>query len=82
MVRTQIQLNEKQAKILKKVAAEQGISMAEVVRRGVELYLEVASGAGDGEKRRRALLAAGRFASGRRDLSEKHDKYLAEAYAR
>jgi hypothetical protein len=36
---------------------------------------------GDGlERRRRALAAAGRFSSGRNDVSVDHDEYLAEAF--
>ena len=36
MVRAQIQLTENQAKIIKKVARAQGVSMAELIRRAVE----------------------------------------------
>ncbi|HOW69086.1 MAG TPA: CopG family transcriptional regulator [Phycisphaerae bacterium] len=80
MVRTQIQLDEKQAATLKKKAASEGVSMAELIRRGVELYLRTSGTAGEDEVRKRALSAAGRFRSGRGDLSVRHDRYLAEAY--
>lgn len=82
MVRTQIQLTEDQAKRLKRRAAEEGVSLAELVRRGVEVYLQEKPGASDKERRQRAIQAAGRFSSGRRDLADKHDKYLAETYKR
>jgi hypothetical protein len=34
----------------------------------------------DQERRQRALAAAGRFHSGRSNVSLEHDRYLAEAY--
>jgi ABC-type cobalamin/Fe3+-siderophores transport system ATPase subunit len=80
MVRTQIQLTEKQAVLLQQQAAEEGTSVAELIRRGVDLYLQSCGSVSDEERRHRALRAAGRFASGKRDLSERHDDYLAEAY--
>jgi hypothetical protein len=80
MVRTQIQLTDQQAAGLKKQANEEGVSLAELVRRGVELYLRNHVRAPDEERRRRALAIVGRFASKETDLSENHDKYLAEAY--
>lgn len=80
MVRTQIQLTEKQASLLQQHAAEERTSVAELIRRGVDLYLQSRGSVSDEERRQRALRAAGRFASGKGDLSEKHDAYLAEAY--
>ncbi len=79
MVRTQIQLTEEQARALKEVAARQGISMAELIRRGVDRILEEQEHERK-EKWRRALAAAGRFRSGYTDISVNHDKYLAEDY--
>jgi hypothetical protein len=67
MLRTQIQITEKQASRLKALAARRGVSMAELVRQD-EIY-------------RRALQAAGRVRSGTRDGSIRHDAYLAEEYA-
>ena len=40
MVRTQIQLTEEQAEGLKRLAAERGVSMAELVRQSVQRLLE------------------------------------------
>jgi hypothetical protein len=34
-----------------------------------------------GDKKMKALAAVGRFSSGRRDVSGKHDPHLAEAYS-
>ncbi len=80
MVRTQIQLTEKQAARLQQQAAEEGASVAELIRRGVDLYLRSLGSVSDEERRQRALRAAGRFASGKRDLSEKHDQYFVETH--
>jgi 16S rRNA U516 pseudouridylate synthase RsuA-like enzyme len=80
MVRTQIQLSEEQARAIKRLAAAQGTSMAEVIRRAVEGVI-LSGPAGDLiERRRRALAIVGKFRSGKRDVSSNHDRYLAEAY--
>jgi len=81
MVRTQIQLTEKQARTLRREAREQGVSLAEMVRRCVDRSL-------DAEKVDRARLYAraaalvGRFADRRaaRDLARAHDRYLEKAF--
>jgi gamma-glutamyl:cysteine ligase YbdK (ATP-grasp superfamily) len=79
MVRTQVQLTDDQMRTLKRLAAERGVSLAELVRQGVDLLVKSA-GAGDHEEqRRRALAAAGRFRSGLGDLAIEHDRYLARA---
>lgn len=80
MVRTQIQLSEEQAKAVKRIAAAQGTSMAEVIRRAVDEIM-ITSPAGDvNERHERALAIVGKFRSGKRDISSNHDRYLAEAY--
>lgn len=81
MVRTQIQLDEKQAEALKRIAAAQKVSMAEIIRRGVDLYLKTSLSISDDERRQRAIRASGKFRSGKGDLAKNHDAYLAEAYA-
>ncbi len=81
MVRTQIQLTERQARELKRMAAKEGVSMAEVVRRAVDAKIHEGSGEAPWDERvRRALAVMGKFKSGIRDLSTNHDKYLAEDY--
>lgn len=79
MIRTQIQLTEEQARALKALAAEQGVSVAELIRRSVD-RLTASAGPGQEARRRRALAVAGRFRSGCADLSAGHDEYLVEAY--
>ncbi len=81
MVRTQVQLRDEQWEGLRKAASEQGRSMADLIRQGVDLFLERLSTVDDEERRRRALSIPGRFRCDLTDLSEQHDKYLDEDYA-
>ena len=80
MVRTQIQLTQKQSISLKKISAVQHISMAEAIRQGVDLFLKNGSMSPEMRKKR-ALSISGKFHSKKTDLSSRHDKYLAEDYA-
>ena len=80
MIRTQVQLSERQVRELRKLSAAQGQSMAKLIRQGVDLYLDARRGPSDEERRQRALDVAGRFSSGLTDVSSEHDRYLADAY--
>ena len=81
MVRTQIQLTDQQARRLRVHAREQGLSLAEIIRRYVEKGLAE-------EKADRAALydraarVVGGFHDrrGARNVSSKHDRYLDEAF--
>jgi len=80
MVRTQVQLTEKQAEVLKRVAAREGVSVAEVIRRAVDHVVGFEQISPDmDELRRRALAVAGTLHSDVDDLSVRHDDYFAEA---
>ena len=82
MVRTQIQLTEEQSNALKKLSSQRDISMAELIRQVIDLYLRSCATIRQEERRQRAIKAAGQFRSGQTDLSEKHDVYLAEVYGK
>jgi hypothetical protein len=82
MVRTQIQLTERQARLLRSLAARQGISMAELIRRTVDGMVQAQAAVTTDERKRRALAVVGRFGSGRADVSRHHDRDLAEAFRR
>ncbi len=78
MVRTQIQLTELQARHVRALARELGISMAEVIRRCIDETLQ----GGDTDRLElydRASALIGRFEDPDQctDLSERHDDYLA-----
>jgi Arc/MetJ-type ribon-helix-helix transcriptional regulator len=80
MVRTQIQLTEQQARRLKRLAAAEGLSMAELIRRSVDELLASPKVASGDQRRQRAAALSGRFRSGVSDLSSHHDRHLAEAF--
>lgn len=82
MVRTQIQLSERQATALKKLAAKKHVSIAELIRRAVDNMIVSGTTIDAEEKRKRALDAVGRFGSGKRDIAKNHDKYLGEAFGK
>jgi len=81
MVRTQIQLTERQARRLRAEARERGLSLAEIIRRYVEKGLADETPSRDALYDRAARVV-GRFSDrrGARDVSSKHDHYLDEAY--
>jgi Ribbon-helix-helix protein, copG family len=80
MIRTQIQLTEEQAAKAKRLAAERGVSMAEVIR---ELIDREPDRDDRTERFARALAAVKRGGfrdrGGKTDVSLEHDRYLAEA---
>jgi plasmid stability protein len=79
VIRTQIQLTEEQARALRKRAADEGRSMADLVRDGVDRLL-VDRGVQDKEAaKRRSIDALGRFRSGMTDLGSAHDRHLGDA---
>lgn len=81
MVRTQVQITEVQMRTLRRLAADRGVSVAALIREGVELLVRAAERPDDKRQRERALAVAGRFRSGRADLAAEHDRYLEDAYA-
>jgi hypothetical protein len=80
MIRTQVQLTETQMRILKELAHQEQVSVAELTRRALDYWLQSMNALPDAEAKRRALAVVGRFRSDRTDISERHDDYLAEAY--
>lgn len=80
MVRTIVQLTEEQAKELRRRSKDEGVSMSELVRRGVDMVLTTPRF--DEEAIRRAKEAVGFADLGIPDLSERHDEYFAEAIER
>ena len=80
MVRTQVQLREEQMDTLRQWSAERRVSIAELIRQGVDMLIGAESVIDDEEQRRRAIALVGKFRSGLSDVSSDHDRYLAEAY--
>ncbi len=80
MVRTQIQLTEDQAKALKRIAQSRHLSVAELIRKAVDTVIKSSSVIDIEERDKRAMEIVGKFGSGKRNVSKKHDLYLTEAY--
>ena len=80
MIRTQIQLTDMQATLIKQAAAERHVSMAEVIRQVVDHFLRQCVAVKSSERVERAIAVAGRFHSGSSDGSVRHDDHLAEAF--
>ena len=79
MVRTQVQLNEEQARKLRDLAARREAPVAELIREGVDMLLQSSHCVDSEARRQRALAIAGAFDFGIRDLSSKHDQHFSEA---
>ncbi len=79
MIRTQVQLEDDQMAWLKSKAKERGVSISKLFRESVELYSKVMTKTPE-DKKKRAMMAMGKFSSGKTDVSAKHDSYLAEAF--
>lgn len=80
MVRTQVQLTEDQVRILRREALKSGVSIAELIRRSVDDYLEHLDGGNRRELIERAKKAVGKYHAGLQDLAQNHDRYLAEDF--
>ena len=82
MVRTQIQLTEEQSEKLKVAAARRGISMAALIRQGIDAMLSQQNEPSMGDLYERAGRAAGAHHSGVADTASRHDDYLNEEFLR
>jgi hypothetical protein len=80
MVRTQIQLTAEQARELKKLALARQASVSELVRKAVDDLIKSKTMADTEEIKKKALEIVGKYHSGIKDISKKHDVYLAEAF--
>lgn len=78
MIRTQIQLTPEQARALKRLAAKEGKSVAELIRQSVDILLRSEQLADPIKLRQKALAATGKLRGGPKDLSIDHDRYFDE----
>ncbi|HYN76295.1 MAG TPA: ribbon-helix-helix protein, CopG family [Lamprocystis sp. (in: g-proteobacteria)] len=76
----QVQLTQAQVSALRQRAARQRVSVSAVVRQAVDDWTIRTETPMNQAARARAIAAAGRFASGRTDVAERHDDYLVEAF--
>lgn len=82
MVRTQIQLTTEQARDLKKMALSRRASVSKLIRKAVDDLIKSNTGADVEELKKRALEVVGKYHSGKKEISRKHDDYLAEAFGK
>ncbi len=80
MVRTQIQLTKEQSRYLKHLAVNRGVSVAELIRQSIDMLIKTRTEVDEKERVKRAINAAGRYKSGKRDVSVDHYKYLLETF--
>ncbi|MBI2895517.1 MAG: ribbon-helix-helix protein, CopG family [Deltaproteobacteria bacterium] len=82
MVRTQIQITDGQARLLRQLAHRRGVSLAEIIRQCIDRSLEEHGPDADllyeGAAR---LEGAARDRDERTDLSARHDDYAAAAFS-
>lgn len=81
MIRTQIQLTEKQSRKMRALAREKKVSLAEVIRQCIDGSL-IGEGGNRAALFERAEQIVGAFKdrSGASDLSSRHDRHLARAF--
>jgi hypothetical protein len=82
MVRTQIQLTTDQARNLKKMALARQTSVAELIRQAVDDLIKTNARMDTLETKKRALDIVGKYRSGKKDISRKHDAFLSEAFSK
>lgn len=82
MIRTQIQLSEAQAETLKRLAQQRRVSIAELIRKSIDLYLKSTGKEHPSEQKARAKAIAGQFSSCAHDIARQHDKHLADIYGK
>jgi hypothetical protein len=80
MVTVEVELTDEQTRSLNKIADEQGIPVAEIIQKSIDLYVQEQGMIGTPEQRRRALAVVGKYRSGLSDVIAKHDDYLADIY--
>ncbi len=82
MVRTQIQLTEKQSDLLKKMAMTHTLSIAEIIRQAVDTYIKSNTAINTEERIKKVLELSEKYddSEGKRNVSKKHDDYLVETY--
>lgn len=79
MLRTQIQLDENQARLIKEAARLEGVSMSEIIRRCIARALPELTTERAG-RYLRARRAIGVASSGAPDVAQRHDAYLEDAF--
>jgi hypothetical protein len=80
VIRTQVQLTEQELNALRRLSAATGSSIAELIRNGIDQYLAGKRLPDPADRIERAIRVAGKFSSRPANVSEEHDRHLAEAF--
>jgi hypothetical protein len=73
-------LTEQQSAELKSLAQQERVSVAEIIRRSIDLYVDARHEPSREMLKQRSLEIVGKYASGASDVSVNHDAYLDEIY--
>ncbi len=79
MVRTQIQLTDEQATLLKEMAHENNESVAALIRKALDQFL-LKQQPNRRALYRQALAVVGKYKAGVHDISTEHDRYLEDDF--
>jgi len=79
MVRTQVQLTEDQARLLRELSRASRESMAALIRRAIDQFL-ITRKPDRSALYRQASTIVGKYEAGVQDISVEHDRYLEEAF--
>ncbi|PXF57297.1 MAG: CopG family transcriptional regulator [Deltaproteobacteria bacterium] len=79
MVRTQIQLTEQQARLLRELSRTSSEPIAALIRRAVDQFL-ITRKPDRSALYRQASTIVGKYKAGVHDISIEHDRYLKEAF--
>ena len=82
MAQTQIELTNEEMTALEELARKRNVSLSDLIHEGIGHLLRSVSISKEAELRQRALAVSGRFRSVLKDLSTRHDDYLAETLDR
>ena len=80
MIRTQVQLTDAQIRKLRRISRQQGVSIAELIRRCIERGIDDLPGSQDHYARAARLVGRFRDRHGKNDVSEAHDAYLTQVF--
>ncbi len=80
MAKIQVQLTDEQTIKLKRVAARTGVSVSEIIRRSIDIFVASEDITDRDEVRARARSAFGAFQDKETDVSENHDQYFSGEY--
>ncbi|NVM22934.1 MAG: ribbon-helix-helix protein, CopG family [Desulfobacterales bacterium] len=79
MIRTQVQLTEEQARLLRELSRTNRESIASLIRRAVNQFLMTRK-PDRSALYRQASTIVGKYEAGAHDISVEHDRYLEEAF--